>query len=228
MIKVLNAYAGIGGNRKLWKGVKVTAVEKDPEIADIYSKFFPEDEMVIGDAHSYLLENFRKFDFIWTSPPCQTHSRIAKATYENKNKHPKYPEMSLYQQIILLRQFFAGGWLVENVIPYYKPLIAPSFQGGRHYFWSNFVVRGLNEPKWPINPLKDQTTTALKVMMKWIGLEIDFRPKRKHPCQLWNNCVHPLIGKQILDQWISMHKVRTGLKDGFGLGSTHACNDRRI
>lgn len=28
MIKVLNLYAGIGGNRKLWEGVEVTAVEQ--------------------------------------------------------------------------------------------------------------------------------------------------------------------------------------------------------
>ena len=32
-MKVLNLYAGIGGNRKLWKDVEVTAVENNKEIA---------------------------------------------------------------------------------------------------------------------------------------------------------------------------------------------------
>lgn len=40
MIKVLNLYAGIGGNRKLWKDVEVTAVEKNPQVADIYDTMY--------------------------------------------------------------------------------------------------------------------------------------------------------------------------------------------
>ena len=53
-IKVLNLYAGIGGNRKLWPdNVEVTAVELDPVIAEVYKGFFPDDEVVVGDAHDY-------------------------------------------------------------------------------------------------------------------------------------------------------------------------------
>ena len=70
MIKVLNLYAGIGGNRKLWKDVEVTAVESDPKIARIYANAFPQDHIVVGDAHVYLLEHYNEFDFIWSSPPC--------------------------------------------------------------------------------------------------------------------------------------------------------------
>ena len=40
-MKVLNLYAGIGGNRKLWQDVDVTAVELNPQIAKIYQDFFP-------------------------------------------------------------------------------------------------------------------------------------------------------------------------------------------
>ena len=54
-MKVLNLYAGIGGNRKLWGGVEVTAVELNPEIAHIYSDFYPDDEVIIDDANQYLL-----------------------------------------------------------------------------------------------------------------------------------------------------------------------------
>ena len=77
-IKVLNLYAGIGGNRKLWKGVEVTAIEINPEIAKIYQDFFPNDKVIITDAHQYLLEHYKEFDFIWSSPPCQTHSSFRK------------------------------------------------------------------------------------------------------------------------------------------------------
>lgn len=37
VIRVLNLYAGIGGNRKLWEGVEVTAIEYKQEIADTRS-----------------------------------------------------------------------------------------------------------------------------------------------------------------------------------------------
>ena len=68
--KVLNLYGGIGGNRKHWKDVDVTMVELNPEIAAIYQDFFPGDKVIICDAHQYLLDHFKEFDFIWSSPPC--------------------------------------------------------------------------------------------------------------------------------------------------------------
>lgn len=69
-MKILNLYAGIGGNRKLWGDEhEITAVEYKPEIAKIYQDFFPNDKMVVGDAHQYLLGHFNEFDFIWSSPP---------------------------------------------------------------------------------------------------------------------------------------------------------------
>jgi DNA (cytosine-5)-methyltransferase 1 len=76
-MKILNLYAGIGGNRKLWGNeYEVTAVEFDPKIAAIYKDFFPSDNVVVADAHQYLLDHFREYDFIWSSPPCPSHSRI--------------------------------------------------------------------------------------------------------------------------------------------------------
>lgn len=69
-MKILNLYAGIGGNRKLWGDEhEITAVEYDPKIAEIYQKFFPNDKVIVTDAHQYLLEHFQEFDFIWSSPP---------------------------------------------------------------------------------------------------------------------------------------------------------------
>ena len=59
-MKILNLYSGIGGNRQLWKDVEVTSVEINPQIANIYSDFYPNDNIIIGDAHLYLLENYYK------------------------------------------------------------------------------------------------------------------------------------------------------------------------
>lgn len=135
MIKILNLYAGIGGNRKLWSGdIMVTAVEINPEIAKIYQDFFPNDKVIVTDAHQYLLEHYKEFDFIWSSPPCITHTRI------NKNfGRVRFVDLKLYEEIIFLQSWFKGKFCVENVIPYYKPLI-PYQQIDRHYYWCNFRI----------------------------------------------------------------------------------------
>lgn len=139
-MKILNLYAGIGGNRKLWGDEhEITAVEINPKIAECYKKLFPNDTVIVEDAHEYLRQHFREFDFIWASPPCPTHSVLQMTRYYDENL--KYPDMTLYQEIIWLQTFFKGKWVIENVKPYYNPLIQPTFQNDRHYFWaSNFVM----------------------------------------------------------------------------------------
>lgn len=150
-MKVLNAYAGIGGNRKLWEDVEVTAVELNPEIAKIYQDFFPKDEVIVEDAHEYLLKNYMNYDFIWSSPPCPTHSRMRYTCTKQEQKtrgklDVKYADMRLYQEIILLDKYFEGKYIVENVIPYYEPLI-PGKKLGRHLFWANFRLGSFDDKK---------------------------------------------------------------------------------
>lgn len=143
-LKILNLYAGIGGNRKLWDGdIEVTAVELNPEIAKIYQDFFPNDKVIVTDAHQYLLEHFREFDFIWSSPPCPSHSkiRIHSAVARGQNK-PLYPDMKLYEEILLLQGYFKGKWVVENVIAWYEPLIKPN-KVGNHFYWTNFPLTNI-------------------------------------------------------------------------------------
>lgn len=140
-MKILNLYACLGGNRYKWDEVKedieVTAVELDPELAKLYQERFPNDKVIVGDAHQYLLDHYQEFDFIWTSPPCPTHSRARYWGVGANGKNPVYPDMKLYEEIIFLQTHFKGKYVVENVIPYYEPLITAQ-KRGRHLYWSNF------------------------------------------------------------------------------------------
>lgn len=142
-MKILNLYAGIGGNRKLWgDNLDITAVEWDEKIAAIYADLWPADQVVVGDAHQYLLDHYEEYDFIWASPPCPTHS--VTNHFLNAQGVKRYPDMSLYQEIILLKYMYAKGggkYVVENVKSYYDPLIPPQVSG-RHYFWVNFRIPG--------------------------------------------------------------------------------------
>lgn len=138
-MKVLNLYSGLGGNRKLWDKVEVTAVEKNKSIADIYKEIYPNDIVIIGDAHKFLKDNYEEFNFIWSSPPCPTHSRLRLMGTKNGSYSAKFPDMKLYEEILFLKYYFNGKWVVENVISYYDPLVRP-IQIDRHYFWSNFHI----------------------------------------------------------------------------------------
>lgn len=142
--KVLNLYACLGGNRYKWDDladIEVTAVELDPEAARLYKERFPKDKVIVADAHEYLLKNYMNYDFIWTSPPCPSHSRMRKTNKDigERKSEATYPDMKLYQEILLLEHFFKGKYCVENVVPYYEPLI-PGQVRGRHLYWCNFKL----------------------------------------------------------------------------------------
>ena len=142
-MKILNLYACLGGNRYKWGNEhEITAVELDPFAAELYKERFPNDTVIVGDAHQYLLDHYKEFDFIWSSPPCPTHSR---ARYWNSSNYDTtteavYPDMKLYEEILFLKHYFkTGKYVVENVIPYYQPLIEAK-KRGRHLYWANFEL----------------------------------------------------------------------------------------
>jgi len=194
MIKILNLYAGIGGNRKLWGGdIMVTAVEINPEIAKIYQDFFPNDKVIVADAHQYLLDHYNEFDFIWSSPPCPTHSILNRT---GRHKTTRYPDMRLYQEIIFLQYNFKGDYVVENVNPYYEPLILPQY-AGRHCFWSNFNISNLD-----IRSPKAITEMTKFEIMKYLDIYLDkniyIKPNHCER-QILRNCVHPELGLHIFN-----------------------------
>jgi DNA (cytosine-5)-methyltransferase 1 len=146
-MKVLNLYACLGGNRYKWTDCEVTAVELDPEAARLYQERFPNDTVIVADAHQYLLDHFKEFDFIWSSPPCPSHSKVRITQKTRENFKFIYPDMKLYEEVIFLDNFFEGKYVVENVTPYYEPLI-PAKKRGRHLYWTNFnLPNNINERK---------------------------------------------------------------------------------
>jgi DNA (cytosine-5)-methyltransferase 1 len=195
-MKVLNLYAGIGGNRKLWQDVEVTAVEYNEEIAAIYKEYFPDDAVVVGDAHEYLLKHYREFDFIWSSPPCQTHSRARfwGSVGDGKIK-PKYPDAKLWQEIIFGQYFIKSKWVIENVKPYYEPFLKPDTEIGRHLFWSNFRINAnFHCEDADINRGNIDSYQALH------GFDIKGRKINHRKDQILRNCVNPSLGLYILEQ----------------------------
>jgi len=194
-IKVLNLYAGIGGNRKLWENVKVTAVENNPEIAKIYQDFFPEDKVIVADAHQFLLEHYKEFDFIWSSPPCPTHSRINTLLINGKGVKARFPDMKLYEEILFLKHFSKCKWVIENVKSYYEPLIKP-FIGGRHYYWSNFDINNIDKDVIVRN---NKGQNLNKKMEDRSIIVKDFYNYKGDKRTIINNCVSPKTGLKILN-----------------------------
>jgi DNA (cytosine-5)-methyltransferase 1 len=198
VMKVLNLYAGIGGNRKLWEDVEVTAVELDPKIAAIYQDYFPDDNVIVGDAHQYLLHHYKEYDFIWASPPCPTHSRARFWGWQDKK--PVYPDMKLYQEILLLKHTFNGLWCVENVKPYYTPMLNPA-NIGRHLFWSNFRIGSFVSND---NDIHQGTNKQMEESMSYdLSSYDDFNTDKykgaRAKLEVLRNAVNPELGLYILN-----------------------------
>jgi len=191
-MKILNLYAGIGGNRKLWGDEhEITAIENNEEIANIYQHIFPNDKVIITDAHQYLLEHFKEFDFIWSSPPCPSHSRFQHLKQNFEETIKKYPNMELYEEIIYLKHFFKGRWVVENVISYYEPLIKPQVCDS-HYYWSNFIIPFIKNTKRGVRG-QDFEYLEKEIGFDFKGINI---PKRFYE-KIIRNCVKPESGLYI-------------------------------
>jgi len=203
-VKILNLYACLGGNRYKWNEVKedieVTAIEWDEELARLYQERFPNDKVIVADAHQYLLDHYKEFDFIWSSPPCPTHS-VARAY--NSKYETKYPDLKLYEEIIMLNNVsngktprFKGKFVVENVIPYYQPLIVAK-KRGRHLYWTNFNLPNILSQRK--NPELGHANNELDAFSEFH--DYNFRKyKGKQPTnKIARNLVDYEAGKTILE-----------------------------
>ena len=205
-MKILNLYACLGGNRYKWNEVKedihVTAVELDPEAARLYQERFPNDTVIVADAHQYLLDHYKEFNFIWSSPSCPTHSRARFA--RRKTTEAKYPDLKLYEEIIFLEKWFDGKYVVENVIPYYEPLISAK-KRGRHLYWTNFnLPSDVGDRKSGIMEGKDEVT-------KWCEFhDYNFRKYKgdQRTDKMARNLVDYEVGKTIFETYLGIEKSK--------------------
>ena len=198
-MKILNLYAGLGGNRALWEGHEVDAVESSREIANAYAARFPNDAVYMLDAHAFLLEHFEKYDFIWSSPPCQSHGQYRhNVGVIGKGFKPLFPDMELYEEIIFLKHHFAGKFVVENTKPYYVPLITPTAILARHLFWANFEIPAKEFPTKHIrskNKIEDYAD---------LGFDTTGIPNKR---QALRNCVDSELGLHILNSIPPRHPL---------------------
>ena len=115
--------------------------------------------------------------------------------------------MKLYEEILFLKQWCKSKWVVENVKPYYEPLIKP-YVCGRHYFWGNFVISDL-PVKYDIgtqNRLANKCTQRKAIIREaqipeligLHGIDLD-KYKLSNKRQVLRNAVLPEIGKHIFD-----------------------------
>lgn len=217
-MKILNLFAGIGGNRELWNGHKITAVEHDPKIAYLYHQRFPEDNIIVDNAYEYLLHNFEKFDIIWASPPCQSHTILVRSNmariYKGVKLKRRFPDLRLYSIILFLKHNFRGNWIVENVFPYYDYLIPPTCTRGRHAYWSNLNIPSRKKQNmrtihktsgWFLS--KDQ----LEFYLKERNLDKEFfkHIPKIDVAIILSNMVDPQEGKTLLDYLIGKKVQQT-------------------
>lgn len=206
--KILNLYACLGGNRYKWDEVadnlEVTAVELDPELARLYQERFPNDTVIVSDAHQYLLNHYKEFDFIWSSPPCPTHSKVRMTQKNQDSFTAKFPDMKLYEEIIFLDNHFKGKYVVENVTPYYEPLILAK-KRGRHLYWTNFnLPNNLNERK--IGGILCQMIDEVKSLCKFHNYDF-YKYKGTQPRnKIARNLVDYQVGKTILQTVLGIEK----------------------
>ena len=196
-MKILNLYACLGGNRYKWgDDHDITAVEWDEELARLYQYRFPKDKVIVADAHQYLLDHYKEFDFIWSSPPCPSHSRINISQYTRDNWTPRYPDMALYQEVIFLDNYYKGQYVVENVIPFYEPLI-PAKKRGRHLYWCNFRLPNILSKRK--NPDLSRTKNLIDAMSEFHDYDFRKYKGKQRMNKIARNLVDYEAGKTILD-----------------------------
>lgn len=206
-MNILTAFAGIGGNRRLWDELgsfRITAIENNPAVANEYLKLYPNDTVLIGDAWRYIPNSLDEYDIIWASPPCQTHSKLTKMNKRQKEK--KIYDYRLYSLIDYLENNYNGIYIVENVVPSYVAKRKP-VKIDRHLFWSNLPLKNdfqLKKMKSFHKQTRDQTHQEyIESITSWIGFKISrniYLNGNHDPMQIYRNCVHPKLGKYVLEQ----------------------------
>lgn len=206
--KILNGFSGLGGNRKYWSGnIEVTAIETNEKVIEVYKKHFTNDTIINTCAYNYIYNNHDKYNFVWASPPCQSHSRLALT-----QKKVVQPDTRLWELIAFLEECHRKNpdfhFVVENVKPYYSPPIPPTTAIGRHFFWSSFFFPA---PLFPTrtNIWNRNNSKEAELLKEEYGIQFEgnIYLNSHNPSTVLRNCVPPSIGKYIFDYYTSLITV---------------------
>lgn len=204
-MKILNLYAGLGGNRKRWDGCEVVAVEQNQEIASVYADMHPCDTVIVADAHDYLIKHYHDFDFVWSSPPCITHSSVREIGAKGGRYQPLFPDPRLWQEITFLRHFCKKSWVIENVRPYYMPPVRPDFTWCRNCFWTNLPLFNFSSVTQHSQRKHNDICGGSEVY----GVKLD-KYSITNKRQLLRNLVDPEIGAYIYSVALKYFEVNGG------------------
>ena len=110
--------------------------------------------------------------------------------------------MKLYQEILFLQHYYKGKFVVENVIPYYEPLIQAK-KRGRHLYWTNFnLPNSINDRKFQLCATKNEFSELC------IFHDYDFRKYKgtQSVQKMARNLVDYEAGKTILETALGIIK----------------------
>jgi len=200
VLRILDLFCGLGGVAKGFQrwldehGVEYeyTAVDINKEVLKVHKYLNPKSQVVLRDAYSFTNDELKEFDFIWASPPCQSHSR-AQVMWKRRK-----PDMRLYD---LIKQLLRVNkpFVVENVIPYYEPPIKPNYRIDRHFLWTN-IKQPLFIDKLSRTPLHEMSISQLA---EFHGIPLKYLKLLKHTDkrQVLRNMVNPKLSYKLAG-WI--------------------------
>ena len=115
----------------------------------------------------------------------------------------KYPDMKLYEEVIFLDNFFDGRYVVENVIPYYEPLISAK-KRGRHLYWTNFnLPNNIGVRKVGIG---GSTVDEMNKLIEFHGYDFRKYNGDQNKIKIARNLVDYEAGRTILETALNIHR----------------------
>jgi DNA (cytosine-5)-methyltransferase 1 len=111
----------------------------------------------------------------------------------------------LYQEIIFLKHHFEGKYCVENVIPYYEPLI-PGQKRGRHLYWTNFLLPNEIDRKESKGIIGGQVNDEFKKLCEFHQYDFSQYKGEQSRTKMARNLVDFEVGKTILETALNIYK----------------------